>query len=148
MQYLTEKMSRYIIIMVCFFLITGCSDSGYIKKAKCLPPAFPTTDPLNPHEERYRQIDVDKPAQEILDYYLELLTPVEAGSREAYINGTWSIEQDWIPATLLECPNSIDAYTGETGCIILHTISEEKTTIEYIWNLGEVIPGCSPQFGQ
>jgi hypothetical protein len=161
MQNLRVKISSCILIMIYFLLITGCSDRSYIRKAQCLPPPFPTIESLNPHEERYRQVDIDKPIQEILDYYLDLLTPVDAASSEAWINGTWSIHEEpssvklklvhgtWSiqeepsSAKRFHCSNSIDSYTGETGCIILHRTGEEETTIEYIWNLGEVPPGCA-----
>lgn len=132
--------------MFCFLLITGCSNSSYIerlaRKSQCLPPPFPTTESLNPPEEYYRQVVIDKPIQEISDYYLDLLAPVDAASLVPYISGQWRIQEEPSSGKLFDCYNSIDSLTGETGCIILHRTSEEETTIEYIWNLGEVPPGC------
>jgi hypothetical protein len=150
--------------MLYFLLITGCTNSSYIRKAQCLPPPFPTTESLNPHEEYDRRVVVDKPIQEISDYYLDLLIPVATPSSVAWYNGTWRIQEEpssvklelvhgtWSiqeepkepsSAKVFACSNGIDSYTVETGCIILHGTGEEETTIEYIWILGEDSPGCS-----
>lgn len=142
MQNVRVKIISYIMIMICFLLITGCTDSSYIRRAQCLPPPFPTTESLNPFEEDYRRVVIDKPIQEILDYYLDLLTPVDAASEEGEINGQWRLQEEPSSAKLFDCNGSLGSYTGETGCIFLHMTGEEETTIEYIWNLGEVSPGC------
>jgi hypothetical protein len=144
MQNLRVKISSWIMIMICFLLITGCTTSSYIRKAQCLPAPFPTTESLDPFEESYRRVVIDKPIQEISDYYLELLTPVDAASEEAWINGMWAIQEEPSSGKLFDCYGALDSYTNETGCIFLHMTGEEETTIEYMWILSEGA-GCSPQ---
>lgn len=144
MQNLRIRISNCIIIMICFLLITGCTTSAYIRKAQCLPPPFPTTESLDPFEESYRRVVIDKPIQEISDYYFELLTPIDAASLEPYINGQWRIQEEPSSGKLFDCYGTPDSYTVETGCIFLHMTGEEETTIEYMWILSEGA-GCSPQ---
>jgi len=149
MQNSRVTLSHCIIIMTCFLIITGCTNSSYrerlVEKSQCIPPPFETTQSLDPIEESYRQVDIDKPLQEISEYYLELLTPVDAASEEAWINGMWAIQEEPNSGMLFDCYDSIDRLTKETGCIFLHMKDEEVTTIEYMWNLGELAPGCSSE---
>lgn len=147
MQNLRVKISSWIMIMICFLLITGCTISSYIRKAQCLPPPFPTTESLDPFEEDYRRVVIDKPIQEISDYYFDLLTPVDPASEEAWINGTWAIREEPNSGKLFACNGAPDSYTNETGCIFLHMTGEEETTIEYMWILSEG-GGCYSQFEQ
>ena len=144
MQNLRVKIISWIMIMICFLVITGCTTRSYIRKAQCLPPPFPTTESLDPFEENYRRVVIDKPIQEISDYYLDLLAPIDAASLEPYISGQWRIQQLAEPRSgkLFDCYGSLDRLEDETGCIFLHMTGEEETTIEYMWNLGEVAPGC------
>jgi hypothetical protein len=141
------KISSYIVIMICFLLITGCTTSSYIRKAQCLPSPFLPTESFNPVEERYRRVVIDKPIQEISDYYLNLLTPIDAASLEPDISGQWRIQELAEPRSgkLFDCYGTLDRLDDETGCIFLHMTGEEETTIEYMWNLGEVAPGCFSQ---
>ena len=152
MQDLRVTLNNYIIILICFLTITGCSNSSFqewmARQAKCILPPFQTTQSLDPVEESYRQVDIDKPIQEISGYYLDALTPVDAkDSSVNYINGIWRTQELAEPQSgmLFDCYNSINRLTKETGCIFLHMKDEEETTIEYIWNLGEIAPGCSSQ---
>lgn len=151
MQNIRVKISNRFIIIICFLLITGCTNSSYIERlsrqSQCLPPPFQTTESLDPVEESYRRVDMDKPIQEISGYYLDVLTPVEVkkGSVVNHIDGDWYVHELPEPKSgkLFDCYNSIDRLTKETGCIFLHMKDEEETTIEFIWNLGELAPGCS-----
>lgn len=137
------KIINYILIVGCFLMMIGCSDSSYIKRSQCLPPTFPTTESLNPYQERYLKVDVDKSIQEVSEYYIELLEP----STEYPIN-TWSmVELKGIEAGIIQfvCYGSLDSFADETGCILLHIKGEGETTIEYIWNLSEIATGCYSQ---
>ncbi len=147
MQNLRAKLSSCIMTIICFLLITGCTISSYIRKAQCLPPSFPTTESLDPFEEDYRRVVIDKPIQEISDYYLDLLAPVDAASEEGGSKGQWRIQEEPRSAKLFDCYGAVDSYTNETGCIFLHITGEEETAIEYMWILSEGA-GCYSQFEQ
>ena len=153
MKNIRAAVKIFIIVMTCF-LITGCTRSSYrerlVSKAQCIPPTFQTTQSLDPIEESYMKIDVNKPIQVISEYYLELLTPVDVKDLESFVYGAWRLQELTEPNSgmLFDCYGSIDRLTKETGCIYLHMEDDEVTTIEYMWNLGELAAGCSSQLEQ
>jgi len=154
MQNLRATFSNCIMLITCFLIITGCTDSSYrerlVRESQCIPIPFQATQSLDPLEESYKQVDVDKPIQEIADYYFEILAPVDVKDLDSFVYGAWRIQDLAEPASgvLFDCYNSIDRLTKETGCIYLHIKDEEVTTIEYMWNLGELAPGCSSSMEQ
>lgn len=151
MKNLTITIGNCVIIMTLFLIMTGCTHEQMVRKSNCVPPPFPTTQALDPIEERYRRVDVDKSVQEISEYYFDLLLPIDAKGPDGWVYDVWRV-QEWSDYStsimLFDCSGSIDRLTKETGCIFLHIKEAEVTTIEYMWNLGDVVPGCSPQLEQ
>ncbi|MBK7894751.1 MAG: hypothetical protein IPJ90_07680 [Anaerolineaceae bacterium] len=150
MKDIKVKLTGYVIIMTCFLISTGCTHERMVKRSQCIPPPFPATQSLDPNEERYRRVDVDKSVQDISEYYNNLLTPIDAEDLDVYVSGTWRMQELTQPYSMIlfECSGSVGQLAFETGCIFLHMKGEEETTIEYMWNLGDVAPGCSPQLEQ
>lgn len=150
----TRVTSRNFIIIITCFLTIGCTSNSYrervVRKSQCIPPAFQTTQSLDPIEESYRQFEVDKPIQEVSECYFALLAPVDAKDLDTFIYGAWRLQELTEPNSgmLFDCYGSIDRLTKEAGCIYLHMKDEEITTVEYMWNLGELAPGCSSQLEQ
>lgn len=149
MKNLRVRLIEYIVIII--LMAAGCSNDSFqermAEQAACIPPAYILTQSLNPVEENYMQVDINKPIDEISKYYIDLLMPIDAKDSFSVdnINGIWRIQEypKGESGKMFDCSDSINRFTKETGCIFLHMKDDEETAIEYIWNLGELTPSCS-----